>query len=574
MKKANYEALTTFLKQLPDSQKTITLTHNRIEKIMGAFPQSLKNHFGITQKSNLGKAILKAGFVFNNSYSKHELYLTKNKETADAILKAKDTNKITRKQRIIINIVFPQGAGYLSTKGNIGHEIIDIFGADNNRYYYYINPWGLVDDKNVPDVVISICQASTGLYKILNKAVVDKPEKLAVAKKNTGKDLLTGQKKKFKYNDKFLEDYFEENAGDNMVLCSLDCKGIYEPKTPIYFVFDAFKQSSPKKGFYRLVSVSTGRTTKFVHFNQSDQLLLEQLVNDKKIWKDEPIKSFKEYARSYETKQGFNYFKELGIDKQELQYSNALKFFLNEYNLTNSFLKKIGCSISENEKFNIEREEYNIDLLFTNFDRLDKPKNTNNERIVVIENKIKADITPTDEDKTLPQQVEKVFKHIYEINQVTQLNQEQKNKYNEICRYLHAEGEEKTPSQLSKYYIYSVILAMKRGWSKSKIEKDIRCYFLCPKYSEALYETNKEGYLVDNTFVGDNRKIFLQEKYKLITYKDILPVFKKGLDKAKNNKHKYFLEDFIGSIEEQSKDRDDSLEQNMIKMFYLRSKRK
>ena len=117
------------------------------------------------------------------------------------------------------------------------------------------------------------------------------------------------------------------------------------------------------------MSTSPGRTTKFVEYNQQDQDMFEKLVDNEKLWKKDPIKSFKEYADEYNKSTGFNYFKEIGVEDQELQYSNAIRFFLDHYGLTNDFLKQIGCSLDKDDKFGIERETYNIDLLFTNFNK-------------------------------------------------------------------------------------------------------------------------------------------------------------------------------------------------------------
>ena len=545
------------------------LTYSQIEDILGAqLPKSLIKYGGITQKSEIGKAILSADFLFKNSYKQKIIMFTKDKQGALENLENIDVESTEKKINIFLNVVFPHSAEYVNSKGNIGHEIIDIFGGDNGEYHYYLNPRGLVDEANVPNVIISICHASTGLYKILNKAIIDKPEKHSTKKENTAGNVYTKQKRKFSYNGKFLEDYFETNPGGNTVLSSFACKGIYEPTKPLYIAFKTFKQDRLK-----MVSTTPGRTTFFINFNQKDQDLLESIVSDDSLWNKNPIKSFKQYADEYEQSNNFNYFKELGIEKQELQYSNAIRFFLEHYGLTNTFLERLGCNIGKKETFLIEREKYNIDLFFTNFNTLNESDDNSQERIVIIENKIKANVTPSDNDKTLKEQVEKVFRYVYEIDEVDELKQEQKQEVDCICNGLGiSDSTTEIPSQLSKYYIYAFILAKKRKWSAQKIEKDIMCFFLCPEYSRVLYEVTDSGFLTKNTFIGENEVLFLQGKYKLKTYKDILPVFQNCLAKEPKGKHWYFLEDFIDSIKTQSKDRDDTLEQTMIKMFYSRSK--
>lgn len=550
------------------------LTYSQIEDILGAqLPRSLIKYKAITQKSEIGKAILSAGFLFKISYKQKTITFTKDEQRALENLENIDVESTKKKINIFLNVVFPHSAEYVNSKGNIGHEIIDIFGGDNGEYHYYLNPRGLVDETNVPNFIISISQASTGLYKILNKAIIDKPEEHSTKKENSAGSVYERQKRKFSYNGKFLEDYFETNPGGNTVLSSFACKGIYETTKPLYIAFKTFKQDRLKKGFYRLVSTTPGRTTFFIKFNQKDQNLLESIVSDDSLWNENPIKSFKQYADEYEQSNNFNYFKELGIEKQELQYSNAIRFFLEHYGLTNTFLKKLGCNIGKKETFLIEREKYNIDLFFTNFSTLNESGDNSQEKIVIIENKIKANVTPSDNDKTLKEQVKKVFRYVYKIDEDHELKQEQKQEVDCICNDLGiSDSTTEVPSQLSKYYIYAFILAKKRKWSVQKIEKDIMCFFLCPEYSRVLYKVTGSGFLTNNTFLGKNEVLFLQEKYKLKTYKQILKVFQNCLEKESKGKYWYFLEDFIDSIKMQSKDRDDALEQTMIKMFYLRSK--
>ena len=572
MTRYNYENLISKLKSSTDDY--VAPTYDQLgDLLQKQLPDSLVRNGGLTKKHPIVRAILRAGFVVDSNSPKDKtIKLRRDEREAENTLKKTDTNSTVRKMRILLNVVFPHSAGYFDKKGNIGHEIIDIFGADDGKYNYYVNPRGLIDGKKFPEIVISISQASTGLYKILNKAVVKDCEEAALAKKANAKNanLQKEQEKKFKYNGKYLENYFEDNPGKSTVLSSLKCEGIYEPSKPLYFAFKSFKRKKLKSGFYRIESTSPGRTTRFINFNQEDQKMLETLVDNDELWEKDPIKSFKKYADEYNESADFNYFKEIGVKDQELQYSNAIRFFLDDYGLANDFLKRIGCSVEKDDGFRIEREAYNIDLLFTNFNKFAKPKDNAKEKIVIIENKIKANVTPSDNDKTLNEQIEEIYEYVYgdESKNV------QSKGMNDCRKYFDSNDQTgKVPSQLSKYYIYAVMLANKRGWPEKKIKNDIKCFFLVPEYSRVHYDVSKTGYLENNTFVGKNEPLFLQEKYKLITYKDILPVFEECLKTADPNKKvNLFLEDFIGSMRDQSKDRDDSLEQEMIKLFYLRSK--
>lgn len=76
------------------------------------------------------------------------LYLLKKDEAeAKKYLKCIDVDSTKKQINIFLNVIFPHSAKYVNDKGNIGHEIIDIFGADNEEYHYYLNPKGLVNSK-------------------------------------------------------------------------------------------------------------------------------------------------------------------------------------------------------------------------------------------------------------------------------------------------------------------------------------------------------------------------------------------------------------------------------------------
>lgn len=348
----DYKKITDELKK--KKEKEFELTYAEIEEILGTkLPLSLTKHHGFTKKSDIGKAILSAGCLFDNSYKNELISFKQDEAEAKKYLKYIDIDSTKKQKNIFLNVIFPHSAKYVNDKGNIGHEIIDIFGADNEEYHYYLNPKGLVNENNIPDVIISICQVSVGLYKILNKAVVKRPEKFSYKKKKSDDSLYCKQKKTFLYNDKYLEDYFESNVGGNTVLSSFVCDGIYEPIKPLYIAFKTFKQNKLKENFYRLLSTSPGRTTFFFKFNMEDQNLLEKLVGDSALWNNKPIKSFKEYAKKYEKSDDFNYFSELGIEKQELQFSNAMKLFLEHFHLTNRFLEHLGCKTEKSDSFSI-----------------------------------------------------------------------------------------------------------------------------------------------------------------------------------------------------------------------------
>ena len=126
---------------------------------------------------------------------------------------------------------------------------------------------------------------------------------------------------------------------------------------------------------------------------------------------------------------------------------------------------------------------------------------------------------------------------------------------------LICEEKEKQTSQLSKYYIIAVYWAFKAGWDENKIREDIYCYFLCPEYHRFNYKTKKRKL---------DMALALSEKYQLITYKNILEIFKDFSFVGLTNHQEFLLSDFISAISMLAKERDDSMELKMIRLFIER----
>lgn len=570
MGKSKYDDLIKHLRER--NEEEIELDYSKIEEILKRpLSRSTKNG-GITKKSSLVKAVMKADYIVsNNSYKYEVISLRRDPEEAKRRI---DQTKVENSD-IFLNVIFPHGAGYLKGENNIGHEVIDLFTDDNGGCHYYLNPDGLVDKDNVPKAILSISQVSTGLFKVLNKAVGFKVAKHAQRGGDETSKRADKQKEKYKYNDRSIEEYFSSNSGDTEVYVSYNCEGIYDPLKPIYIVFPSAKNaiSNDQARFCRLTSTSTGRATCFKNFSESDKKNLEKLVKDDGLWKKEPVCSFEDFVKEYKKQpDSFSYFKELGIEYSELQYSNAIRFFLRELNASKEFLNILGCDVGEDESFDVERERYSIDLFFSNFKTNVGHSDLSSEKMIIVENKIKAGITPSDDGKTLDEHVKKIFMHVYGLNEDKKLDEpDNKKRLEDIKRFLRIdEAGGQVPSQLSKYYIYAVILAKKRGWKEKQIESNIRCFLLCPDYSKFLYGFDKDGHLSGNTFINDSRLLFLQEKYRLCTYSKILPFFEKE-EKDSCEEIRPFLKDFIVSLKVQASDRDDTMERSMIERFYSRS---
>lgn len=484
---------------------------------------------------------------------------------------------------IYLNIAFPISASYL--KNNIGHEIINFFADDNGKFNYYLNNNGMVKETPKPDVVFTITYVSTGLYKILNKAIIEDVEPAAKGYTEDSKTPYEMQKEKFKYDDKPLESYFEDNPSGNTILSTYKCEKIFKPEKDLFLKFHT-KKSIENSNVINLEFNAPRNANRIINLESNDMKKLEKIADDSDLWK-KPIEAFEKYMEKYalkvEKSRKYNYFRRLGIEYQENQFSNAIKFFLEEGDIVDNFvdcLSKIPNNFDNPSNFNkktktqnkfyIKREYYDIDLLLLNFDTKEKGK-PENEKIIIIENKIKSYITITDEDKSLEDHARKIYESIFDDQDWNLIKQ----KLNDLDINLENDSEAVSiPNQLSKYYIFAVMMAIKRGWSNEQIKNNIKCFFLCPEYSKINYNYHLvERHLQNNSSIEKEGVFFLQEKYKLITYTDILNIFTLLKKEITNKELKIFFVDFLEALKIHTEDRDDSLEQRMIKMFVERSNR-
>ena len=462
---------------------------------------------------------------------------------------------IKKRGDIIINNIFPNAA-YLVSEKNVGHEIINIFGPDKDKtdkYYYYLNPSGKTSHK--PEYVLSVSKVGKNVYQIINLAKVTDIEGCAnTANKSIGDK---NQKGKFLYKGKPINKFFENNSyknanNDDQIFVTYICESIKTPKNTILLKINADSSSDKERHFY---SISTGsfHPLRILNFNESDQEVLQELVHNEE-W-GENIQSFKDRFDDIKKEidgSDDDLFTVLGIDSLEVPYSNFIRYILEKNSLTNSFLNHLfSANLSEDGlQYEIFREKFDIDLLFTNINQ--KDIDVKDKKIFIIENKIESDITLSDREvSSIGEQIEKVIKKMKEdkkggidedkvIHRILELDTV-KNKTGEI-------------SQLSKYYIYAVYMAIRDKWTDKQIINNIKCALLCPEYLKEHYKVNGEGELSENGYL-------LENLYVRKTYKDLEDFFSnKKLNDSKYN-------DFLSAIKLKASIRDDSIQKANIKKF-------
>lgn len=467
------------------------------------------------------------------------------------------------KRKVILNNVFPR-ASYMTTMDNLGHETINLFKADEG-FFLHLNANGTYPNLDSESVdVLNLSHVGKGLYQIISKAVnCEVFEGANIIGNDFGEKRYNEQKEAIHYADIPVYKFFESNVTmqgkiEKDLFATFKCDCIVEPKKSIFIAFkDSNVLEDTTHYIFKLKDITKfSSQCRISNFTDRDSKLLEDIILSD-LWKDKPVCSFLEKYDELKEKSSDgeeNYFSFLGVDKHELQYSNALiKILKFKPQFLSDFLKKLSNKDCENNDFDILREEKSIDLLFRDLDK-------ENGKIFIIENKIDASVTLSEYGMKLEEQVEKWIREIDNIKKDAPLNKEQGKLKDDIFK-LVGSSKGKEASQLSKYYVVAVYWALKAGWCENKIKEDICCYFLCPEYHRFNYKT-KNGRLDIN--------LALSEQYQLTTYKDILNIFDNFSSNGLTDHQKFLLNDFISAISMLAKERDDSMELKMIRLFIER----
>ena len=476
--------------------------------------------------------------------------------------------------KVILNKVFPNAAYMTQNADNIGHETINLFKA-NDGYYIHLNASGTYNGTEPVDV-LNVSYVGTGLYQVVSKAVN--------CKVLDGAQIIGSDKGKVRYNkqaDKIFYGYYDAAKTKEIPVCkyfednvtmqgqeekdlfaTFKCDGIYEAKERIYIAVGRGKQYSGITNLYTLKDKKEWRSScRIINIAGTDLIDLQSVVSQNDLWQTEPLPSFEERYEELKKKSEKgeeNYFTFLGVEKQELQYSNALiKILKFKPEFIPELLYELSKKDCKNNKFDILREEKSIDILLWDLDR-------EIGKIFIIENKIDASITLSDYGMTIEKQIEKWFNKIEKIGENDKRTDEQDRIFKRIERIVDEglKNRGKKASQLSKYYIIAVYWAVRAGWDDAKIEEDIYCYFLCPEYHRFNYKVLGSGKLDSNFAFAD--------KYTLVTYLNVYEVLKKFSLTGLSDHQKFLYNDFLSAIFMLAKERDDSMELKMIRLFIER----
>ena len=439
---------------------------------------------------------------------------------------------------IITNSVLVGDYGY--NKNNLPHEMINFFKADDGNFYVYITPYGVLDKdlkmKNIR-AILFVRNVGDGLIEVVAKAECSDRQtdedfytqgiELYGENNKAGKAPWSIKKGKYKYQKKAkygrveISKIHSTNQRDNEIHVSLKVDSICLPKKTFFLTNNPdscrpgienvflIKEPAPEKKTKGEEKFQESKGNKYKQIaNQSMKAYykedgqgykkLEEIIENSDLWRaKEETPTYNDYIQNPDNRKGMNCgdnFLSISLQQDnEVIFTNLFYYFFQKYpQLINKLFNVDGTG------WTVEREKQKMDIRIYN-----------DNKFIIIENKIKSDINGTKEKKrmkTIPEGIE-FNDEGYQIEE-----------YN---------GQKLIYSQLSDYF--------KKAQEKNdKDEKDreIRCFIIAPSYS--TISTDKQAYAY-----GD--------EYKVIDYKDIKEKF---LEFSKTLKLKdYYLEEFIKALE-------------------------
>lgn len=390
---------------------------------------------------------------------------------------------------IVLNRMY--AGSYLST--HLGHEVINMFQADNGKHYLYLNAKGNIDNKGASaKYMLLVMHVGGKRVEIIGLAKGLRPAPGAQCslprRLDNIKDDISGKQRTYILNEKKNEEGEDGGihyggvpmldlfgtAGQQNVFISyeVDNKNFFVPKKKMVICFDENDEKDEKEEYIVLSEHNFASTSlrQFIQEGNKDYKELISFIENKDMWH---VCNEKVDRKTY-TPHKVSLFDICRIRHNENCFSDALAYYMGKYpKLWAGFFRELDISI--NNTFTVSREvdakinseEYKentggrIDLLLSD-----------DNTFIVIENKVKSDINKIERDLGV--------------------DQDQLDRYKNFIKYLIDNNKVK-----NKYYLF----VLSPDYSKLKIDNEKEFKLL--KYSQICnYLKDKIGNLGDNDFMA------------------------------------------------------------------------
>lgn len=309
------------------------------------------------------------------------------------------------KERCILVIKMYNG-DYLNEGSNIGHEVINLFRADNGRHYIYCLPGGTIGvskDGKVTDILL-VQNVGNNTLKVLARINnISSDQHIAkhckFSKEEIKQNVINyALEQNVTYNQKPISSIFvankynsEQDISSVNFTFEVESEQYREPLNDIYLTF--------KTGQYALSNTKFRQTEYFTSANKEDFRTLCALIDDDTIWQNEDTAPFVNNRTPNPDR--YTFLTLCHKEYDELSYSNMLAYYLeNNPAILQDFVNKI-LGLPFKAPFSIKREYKHTDILIENADGA-----------IILENKIKSGINGLSEDgrSQLDKYVEEISK--------------------------------------------------------------------------------------------------------------------------------------------------------------------
>ena len=310
------------------------------------------------------------------------------------------------KERCILVIKMYNG-DYLNEGSNIGHEVINLFRADNGRHYIYCLPGGTIGvskDGKVTDILL-VQNVGNNTLKVLARINnISSDQHIAkhckFSKEEIKQNVINyALEQNVTYNQKPISSIFvankynsEQDISSVNFTFEVESEQYREPLNDIYLTF--------KTGQYALSNTKFRQTEYFTSANKEDFRTLCALIDDDTIWQNEDTAPFVNNRTPNPDR--YTFLTLCHKEYDELSYSNMLAYYFeNNPAILQDFVNKI-LGLPFKAPFSVKREYKHTDILIENADGA----------AIILENKIKSGINGLSEDgrNQLDKYVEEISK--------------------------------------------------------------------------------------------------------------------------------------------------------------------
>ena len=379
------------------------------------------------------------------------------------------------KDGIVLNRMY--AGGYLSS--NLGHEVINMYRADNDNFYLYLNSDGNFAEchKKKISSMLLVKYHSTGVVEVVGAAtgltdLFDPNNKESIGKNeifNYQKDIVEG----IRYGQQSLLAIFDGAEYQN-VFVTYQAEVIWKRKSdkPLYVVFEQIDTTNLKGEIVNIIDKGQAKTSlkqyiyrDSVSYEELMQKIFNTLPNHKTVsenmnWELASKITEQELGKSqiHQT----SLFDICQIQNNENIFSNALQYFMEKYPaIWKEFFKQHGVKLGVCYKVSREVDVKIENTTNNNNEDYTEQKSTRNKNsgridllirddknIIVIENKIKSDINSIESDRRKEEQQIKDAKDTNGqdgLSKITQLN-----RYKEYVDWLIRSAKTKNEENTTK----------------------------------------------------------------------------------------------------------------------------